>query len=256
MKKVFFIGKFNKTFEKMHYALRGYFNIQICVPNYEMVKGMLALNQPDLVLISMVDMNRESIGVFEEIYQNYSQIPVVCFGSKNEQMHFEEFMYRSQFHMLTRPIESEALLEEMCRVLGLCYDAENKTVDGEERKLKCVMLVDDNAFQIRVLSSILKERYDVQLATSGLDVIEMIQKRKPDLIFLDYEMPECDGRMTLQMIRESEEGKDIPVVYLTSVRDRGHIEAVLEFEPAGYLLKPANAEKIFAITDKLLEKKE
>ena len=110
MKKVFFIGKFNKTFESMHYYLRGYFNIQICVPNLDMVNGMLKMNQPDAILISMTDMNREHIGVFDKIYQTYAQIPVICVGSHNEQMHFEEYMYRSQFKMLTRPIENEIIL--------------------------------------------------------------------------------------------------------------------------------------------------
>lgn len=49
-----------------------------------------------------------------------------------------------------------------------------------------------------------------------------------DLIFLDYEMPICDGKMTLEMIRELEESKDIPVVFLTGVSDKEHIAAVLE----------------------------
>ena len=48
------------------------------------------------------------------------------------------------------------------------------------------------------------------------------------MIFLDYEMPICDGKMTLEMIRELEESKDIPVVFLTGVSDKEHIAAVLE----------------------------
>lgn len=255
MKKLLLIGKFNKTYEHLHYYLRGYFDTRISVPNQEIVRGIMGIVNPDVIVISMADMNRESIGVFDEIYQYYPKIPVVCIGSKNEQMHFEEYMYRSQFTMLTRPLENESVLTVICDKLHLKYDPENKTVDGQGKLLKSVMLVDDNAFQIKVLSSILEERYDVRLATSGRDALELIKDRKPDLIFLDYEMPEYDGRQTLQMIRESEEGKDIPVVYLTSVRDKEHIDAVLDLEPAGYLLKPANAEKIYAVTDKILEHK-
>ena len=46
--------------------------------------------------------------------------------------------------------------------------------------------------------------------------------------------------------------KDIPVVFLTGVSDKEHIEAVLELKPAGYLLKPANADRIYNIIEKVL----
>lgn len=114
------------------------------------------------------------------------------------------------------------------------------------------MLVDDNAMQLRTLNEMLKQKYEVQMATSGMKALTLIGKKKPDIIFLDYEMPMCDGKMTLEMIREVEEAKDIPVVFLTGVNDKEHIEAVLRLKPAGYLLKPASADMIFSTLDKFL----
>ncbi len=76
--------------------------------------------------------------------------------------------------------------------------------------------------------------------------------RSPDLILLDYEMPVCDGKMTLEMIRADEEMKDIPVVFLTAVNDRANIEAVLKLKPAGYFLKPAVKDKLIAEIEKIL----
>ena len=84
--------------------------------------------------------------------------------------------------------------------------------------------------------------YDVTVATSGIQAMTAIGKRRPDLILLDYEMPVCDGRKTLQMIRADEELKDIPVIFLTGISDRAHVQAVVELKPAGYLLKPAVKE--------------
>ena len=98
----------------------------------------------------------------------------------------------------------------------------------------------------------LKEKYEVRVATSGMQALTLIGKKKPDMIFLDYEMPICDGRMTFQMIKELDEAKDIPIVFLTGVSDKEHIEAVLELKPAGYLLKPANADRIYNIIEKVL----
>ena len=90
------------------------------------------------------------------------------------------------------------------------------------------------------------------MATSGMQALTLIGKKKPDMIFLDYEMPMCDGKMTLEMIREIDEAKDIPVVFLTGVSDKSHIEAVLKLKPAGYLLKPADASRIYGIIEEIL----
>ena len=82
------------------------------------------------------------------------------------------------------------------------------------------------------------------------EALEMIEKRVPDIIFLDYEMPEQDGKETLEKIRAMEKAKDVPVVFLTGVGDKPHIEAVLELKPAGYLLKPASKEMIYEMLEK------
>ncbi len=121
-------------------------------------------------------------------------------------------------------------------------------------KKKGILLVDDNAVQLRVLREILKEEYDIQMATSGMKAIMMIAKKKPDIIILDYDMPVCDGKMTLHMIRDVEEAKDIPVVFLTGIRDIEHIQAVLALNPAAYLLKPAKKEVLVETIEKILGK--
>ena len=79
-----------------------------------------------------------------------------------------------------------------------------------------------------------------------------IGKKRPDLILLDYEMPVCDGKMTLEMIRAEEDLKNIPVVFLTAVNDRANIEAVLKLKPAGYFLKPPVKDKLLAEIGKIL----
>lgn len=79
-----------------------------------------------------------------------------------------------------------------------------------------------------------------------------IGKKRPDLILLDYEMPVCDGKMTLEMIRADEDLTSIPVVFLTAVNDRANIEAVLKLKPAGYFLKPPVKGRLLAEIEKIL----
>lgn len=114
----------------------------------------------------------------------------------------------------------------------------------ENDEKKKLLIVDDDGTTLRVLKGMLEHEYDVTIVNSGMNAIKAIGKKRPDLILLDYEMPVCDGRQTLEMLRADEESKHIPVVFLTGVNDRAHIEAVLSLRPAGYLLKPPDKKMI------------
>jgi len=253
MKKVLLIGKFNTIFEDINQYLAKYFIMQVCVDKPDMVRGILKLNTPNLVVISMFGMNLEHVRIFADLRKLYPGLPVVCIGTQSEQDFFLDFLSGHQFHVLTRPIGNDVIVGKIAEALFLKYDAaQDAFVDAAEEK-KCIMLVDDNATQLRMLSEMLEDRYDIQMATSGMKALTLIGKRVPDLIFLDYEMPLCDGKMTLQMIREVEEAKDVPIVFLTGVRDMEHIKAVVDLKPAGYLLKPATSAMIFQAIEKYLK---
>ncbi|MBQ7919457.1 MAG: response regulator [Lachnospiraceae bacterium] len=252
MKKIFFIGKINALYKDISNYLSQFFKVQMCVDDHEMAKGMLKVEKPDLVLISLVGLDTDSGKIFSELKFNYSRIPVICIGTEGEVENFNEFCKLEQFSLLIRPLKNERILEEICAKLELECNEDGVIAEEKKDGKKVVLLVDDNAMQLRTLNEMLKIKYDVQMATSGMKALTLIGKKKPDIIFLDYEMPMCDGKMTLEMIREVEEAKDIPVVFLTGVNDKDHIEAVLRLKPAGYLLKPASAEMIFSTLDKFL----
>ena len=126
--------------------------------------------------------------------------------------------------------------------------AKKKESSGKKR----ILVVDDNGSTLRTMKAMLEGEYEVAIAISGAQAMTSIGKKRPDLILLDYEMPVCDGRMTLEMIRADDDMKDIPVVFLTAVNDRANIEAVIKLKPAGYFLKPAVKDKLIAEIEKIL----
>ena len=113
-------------------------------------------------------------------------------------------------------------------------------------KLKHILVVDDSAVTLRSVKSLLDKKYRVSVATTSEMAIKSMQRCIPDLVLLDYEMPDWDGKKTLEMIRQDETIKDVPVMFLTGVADKQHIAAVLELNPVGYMLKPPEQEKLFA----------
>ena len=112
-----------------------------------------------------------------------------------------------------------------------------KPVPGRRRRKK-ILVVDDNGQMLRILKDMLEDQYDLELVTSGIKAMTSIVKERPDIVLLDYEMPACDGRQTLEMIRSDEDFLDLPVGFLTGINDREHIKQVLKLSPQGYLLKP------------------
>lgn len=116
-----------------------------------------------------------------------------------------------------------------------------------------IMLVDDNADMRDYVYRLLIERWDVVAVQNGVEALEAVQERAPDLILTDVMMPELDGAALLKMLRANEATKHIPVVILSA---RAGEEARLEFLRAGaedYLIKPFSAKELLARVQTHLE---
>lgn len=110
--------------------------------------------------------------------------------------------------------------------------------DAEQaaRKPK-ILVVDDSDFMRTRMVKLLKADYDVIEADSSIAAIKKIVVNRPGLVLLDYEMPVCDGRQALEMIRSEKDIADIPVFFLTGRGDRESVKNVMSLKPEGYLLK-------------------
>lgn len=92
--------------------------------------------------------------------------------------------------------------------------------------------------------SLLGENYEVTEADSSISAIKSLTINRPDLVLLDYEMPVCDGRQALEMIRSDKEIADIPVMFLTGKGDIESVRKVMALKPEGYLLKTLSDEDV------------
>lgn len=255
MKKILLVGKLNHVVKETNQFLSQYFHVQICSENAGVLEGMLKIVNPDLVLISLIGAYDIDTSMFYMLSDQYAQIPVLTIGTKEECGAFLKYYEEIQFENLIRPVENTVIMDAVCRRLGL--DKKEVEKDAEEKNRekagrKRILVVDDNGTALRTMKAMLEEYYEVAIAVSGAQAMTSIGKKRPDLILLDYEMPVCDGKMTLEMIRADEEMKDIPVVFLTAVNDRANIEAVLKLKPAGYFLKPAVKDRLLAEIDRIL----
>ena len=87
------------------------------------------------------------------------------------------------------------------------------------RRKKRILVVDDSLTIRESIKRLLEPDYEVAMADSGVAAIRTITLNRPDLVLLDYEMPVCDGRQTLEMLRSDPVFADLPVIFLTGRRD-------------------------------------
>ena len=113
---------------------------------------------------------------------------------------------------------------------------------GESQKT--LLLVDDDAVMIRTLREGLSTSYKVLPANSGANALKILARAKPDLILLDYEMPEMNGPQVLETLRANSDTANIPVMFLTAKTDAGSIEKIEALKPEGHMLKTLPLKEI------------
>ncbi len=123
---------------------------------------------------------------------------------------------------------------------------------GADSQRKHILVVDDNSMMLRLVKEHLNDKYDVATALSGKIALKFLQKKKTDLILLDYEMPDENGVAVLEKLRASSATRDIPVVFLTGVTESKKIREALVMKPQSYLLKPINRDRLLDTIEKLI----
>jgi len=254
MKKVLFVANFNNVMKEVSQSLMNYFQVQVCAANESSVRGIMTMYEPDIILISLIGMSASDSGMLYLVSTKAASIPVLTLGTESESKLCTEYYESRQFKKLLRPITSNEIVLELCTCLdvALVREIENRISKKDDRKH--IMCVDDSGAMLRKMKELIPDTYRVSMVNSGTKAIAMIEKDRPDLIFLDYSMPVIDGRQTLEMIRSEEAFSKIPVVFMTGKGDRESIEAVISLKPAGYLLKPPDRNQIVERIMSILER--
>lgn len=118
-----------------------------------------------------------------------------------------------------------------------------------------ILLVDDSITIREGIRRLLVGDYEVSAVQSGVAAIRAITLDKPDLVLLDYDMPVCDGRHVLEMLRSEKEFADVAVIFLTSRDDPESVKKVLSLKPEGYMMKYLKPAEIRQRVDTFFKKK-
>ena len=101
-----------------------------------------------------------------------------------------------------------------------------------------ILLIDDDEDMIALTGRWLeKAGYRVSKATSGKEALDRIAEEKPDLVLLDYAMPDMNGPAVLAEIRSHTDCREIPVLYRTGLEDTDAANAEGDYRADGIVSK-------------------
>ena len=281
MKKILLTGQFTEHFREINKGLTAKYEVRACVNKVEIFRGMAKLNKPDIVVMILNELDENNELLLKEIRKEYKEIPVVYTGISIMDGKMPVCLLAKQFEYLATPYTIGDLIEKIEYTLKKDIREEEINIEYEKKKLeeekekveqkvkeekqdteaeepetvtakKSILVVDDSGVFLRLMKSLLEDKYNVTLTTSGIKAITLVHEKKPDLILLDYEMPIFDGRETMMKIRESEDTKNIPIVFVTAVNDKEHIKAVLSHRPEGYILKPLDKDRLLRTVKEII----
>ncbi|MBR3308187.1 MAG: response regulator [Lachnospiraceae bacterium] len=171
---------------------------------------------------------------------------LILIGAANKRLDIEKTVPGlKEAPWLDRPVDMHKLIKE------IEIEAENAR---DTRSKKKILLIDDDPFFARMVSEWMKDDFETEMVTGGMQGISYIANNKVDLILLDYEMPVVDGPKILEMLRELPETSSIPVIFLTGVGTKESIARVMALRPQGYILKTATREELIASIKGFFEK--
>ena len=109
-----------------------------------------------------------------------------------------------------------------------------------------VLAVDDTPENLDVVKGILSADYIVKAATSGPMALKIAAKQLPDLILLDIMMPDMDGYEVCRQLKENEQTRDVPIIFLTAMDQTTDEARGFELGAADYMTKPVNPPILLA----------
>jgi CheY-like chemotaxis protein len=211
---------------------------------------VLDLRLPDMSGFEVLERLRDT--------PSLTELPVVVFTGKELTSEEDARLRTLARSVVVKGVESpERLLDETAlflhrviadlppqkqRMLERLHNSDDALIN------KKVLVVDDDVRNIFALSSVLERRgMHVLTAGTGREAISMLEST-PDLaiVLMDIMMPEMDGYETMQVIRQNQTLRRLPIIALTAKAMKGDREKCLEAGASEYLAKPVNTDQLLS----------
>lgn len=159
--------------------------------------------EPDVVLLDIMLPNKDGWEILAELKNSSKtkRVPIIMASVLSE----KNLAFRMKAdEYLIKPVSQEELIDTILRIIS---------------KKDCieVLVADDDENFLNLMGQYLSEEsMDYRLAKDGVDALELMKKKKPDLVILDIMMPKKDGFTVIDEMQKNSEWKGIPIIVVTA----------------------------------------
>lgn len=222
--------------------------LDITTSTEELLKK-LSREKYDVVLIDHMLPGVDGITLLKLLRDKHvcDSTPVIAVTGNTVMSAKENYLKAGFSGYVAKPVKKDVLLETVAYCLGLFRG------EVEKPKRPAILVVDDNRMNLLVAQKILAEDYSVSIITSGKAAFEHLQYNKVDLILLDLRMPEMDGFEFMELIRQNEALREIPIICLTADDETESEVRCFELGAVDFIAKPFIAEVMRSRIGRTLE---
>jgi DNA-binding response OmpR family regulator len=116
-----------------------------------------------------------------------------------------------------------------------------------------ILIVDDDPDIRTIVAHVLRPRYEVVAASSGVEALERIDRYEPDLIIMDVMMPVLTGIETSRAIKKDARFADVPIIFLTARSDNDAVREAMRAGADFYLQKPLDSGELLRAVQQITE---
>jgi excisionase family DNA binding protein len=122
----------------------------------------------------------------------------------------------------------------------------NIPLDGLGSDKTRILVVDDDREIVELFVDVLEAdgRFEVATATSGYDAGVQTQQFHPDVVILDYMLPDINGNVVCRTIRDNPDLSDIRILIISGVVDPAEVDDLMSAGADDFIKKPFNIEKV------------
>lgn len=218
--------------------------------------AMIRQMKPDVVLLDMTMPGMDGLAVLTEIKEAGLATSVLVVSGSEDQALIQQAFSLGAIGYVTKPLNPGRILKTFEQIDIVNKSRDDRRADDAAPAApgrRCVII--DSDVGVRGLLKTLLAGESVEVvaeAGDGMQGLMAIDEHRPDLVFLDVDMPELDGLNVLRCLRAVH--PNLSVIMATARAEGEVVKEALSQRVAGYLLKPVDSGKVLAAVRKALGK--
>ena len=206
---------------------------------------------PDLLILDMLMPRMDGFAVIRELRSDpeFAGLPIIILTTVIEDAAYRRYELETGLAMdVAAYIEKPSPPDELLRCVSAIVDQ------------PYIIVADDDPDILEGVKTVLEsEPYTIATARDGKQCLEMVQKRKPDLLILDLLMPRMDGFAVIRELQSDPAYADLTIMILTTVvedasRRRYELETGHDMKVLAYIQKPVAPDQLLHVVSEAMEK--